>query len=186
MPRKSEKQKMLDGDPYRADDAELLADYAAAQGVLAEFNAIRADDLPALARSLARLLGSFGAGAMIKPPFRCDYGRHIRVGARSFANYGCVFLDCAAIDIGAEVQIGPGVHLYTATHPLEAASRRSGLESARPVRIGDGVWLGGRSVVCPGVSIGANTVVGAGSVVVRDLPEGVLAAGNPARVIRRL
>ncbi|HET8622709.1 MAG TPA: sugar O-acetyltransferase [Gemmatimonadales bacterium] len=123
---------------------------------------------------------------MLKPPFLCDYGFNISMGARSFVNYGSMWLDCNRITVGEDVQMGPGVHLYTATHPLDAATRKSGLESALPISIGDGVWLGGGTIVCPGVSIGENTVVGAGSVVVRDLPPNALAVGNPGRVVRSL
>ena len=177
---------MLAGAPYLASDPELSALYAAAQGLVATFNGIRADDTPALTAVLSRLFGRLGAGAVVRPSFRCDYGVHITIGPATFVNYDCVFLDCAWITIGAEVQIAPGVHLYTATHPLDAATRRSGLESARPITIGDGAWLGGRVVVCPGVTIGENTVVAAGSVVTKDLPPGVLAAGSPCRVIRPL
>ncbi len=177
---------MLAGELYRASDPELLAAYGDAQCLVAEFNATRADDIPALTRILSRLVGALGEDAIAKPSFRCDYGAHITIGPRTFINYDCVFLDCAAITIGAEVQIAPGVHLYTATHPLDALTRRSGLEAAEPITIGDGVWLGGRAVVCPGVTIGENTVVGAGSVVTRDLPPGVLAAGAPCRIIRTL
>lgn len=186
MSASQQKQRMLAGELYRADDPELLADYARAQAILAEFNATRGDDLPALRRHLARLFGFLGTEAIVKPGLRCDYGYNISLGARTFVNYDCVMLDCNTIAIGEEVQIGPGVHIYTATHPLEAVPRRSGLEAAHPVRIGDGVWLGGRSIVCPGIAIGANTVVGAGSVVTRDLPANVLAVGNPCRVVRTL
>jgi len=178
------KERMLAGEPYRASDPELMADHAAAQALVAEFNTVRADDTVGLRAVLADLLGHLGADAVIKPSFRCDYGRNIALGARTFVNYDCVFLDCNTITIGADVQIGPGVHLYTATHPLEAAPRIEGWESAHPIRIEDGVWLGGRAVVGPGVAIGARTVVGAGSVVLRDLPAGVLAVGNPCRVVR--
>ena len=183
---RTHKTRMLQGALYHAGDSELLADYGRAQAALAAFNAVRADDNAALHAALSSLLGGIGEGSVVKPAFRCDYGRHITLGPGAFVNYDCVFLDCAAITIGAEVLIGPGVHIYTATHPLEAPLRRAGWESARPVTIGDGAWLGGRSVVCPGVTIGENTVVGAGSVVTKDLPAGVLAAGTPCRVLRAL
>lgn len=180
------KEKMLAGELYLADDPELTADYARAQSILASFNGARADDLTALTRHLRDLLGHLGEDAIIKPAFRCDYGFNITIGARTFINYDCVLLDCNTITIGEEVQLGPGVHIYTATHPLDAATRRSRLESADPVVIGDGVWLAGRSVVCPGVTVGENTVVAAGSVVTQDLPPNVLAAGVPCRVLRAL
>jgi maltose O-acetyltransferase len=127
---------------------------------------------------LCVLFDTFGAGAVLRPSFRCDYGGNISIGEETFINYDCVFLDCNRITIGREVQIAPRVQIYTATHPLDAATRRSKLEFALPVVIQDGV--------CPGVTIGENTVVGAGSVVTRDLPAGVLAVGNPCRVLREL
>ena len=183
---RSQRERMLAGELYLATDRELGAAYARAQGVLAAFNATRADDVEALTQHLRELLGHLGADAIVKPTLRCDYGTNISIGARTFVNYDCVLLDCNAITIGEEVQMAPGVHVYTATHPLDAATRRSGLESALPVVIGDGVWSGGRGIVCPGVTIGENTVVGAGSVVVQDLPPNVLAVGNPCRVVRSL
>jgi maltose O-acetyltransferase len=186
MSTKTQKQRMLAGELYMANDPELAEAYARAQAVLTEFNATRGDDLPALRHLLATLLGHLGENAIVKPAFRCDYGLNISIGARSFVNYDCVMLDCNKITIGEEVQIGPGVHIYTATHPLDAPTRRSGLEAAHPVTIGNGVWLGGRSVVCPGVTVGDNTVVGAGSVVTKDLPAGILAVGSPCRVVRAL
>lgn len=182
----TQKQRMLWGGLYRADDPELMADHARAQKLLARFNALRADETTALSALLERLFSHFGEGAIVKPSMRCDYGFNVSIGARSFVNYDCVLLDCASITIGAEVQIAPGVHIYTATHPLDAATRRAGWESAMPVTIGDGAWLGGGVIVCPGVTIGENSVIGAGSVVTRDVPANSLAAGNPCRVIRGL
>lgn len=182
----TQKEKMLAGELYLANDPELAAAYTRAQTILAAFNATRGDQIEVLAAHLRDLLGHLGPDAVIKPTLRCDYGFNISIGARTFLNYDCCLLDCNTITIGEEVQVGPGVHIYTATHPLDAATRRSGLESADPVVIGDGVWLGGRSVVCPGVTIGENTVVAAGSVVTKDLPSNVLAAGVPCRVLRPL
>lgn len=175
---------MLAGEPYLAHDPELVAERRRAQRLLARFNGAGPDDDALRAETLAALLGALGEGAVIQPPFRCDYGAQITLGARSFLNYGCVLLDCARIVIGQEVQIGPGVQLYTATHPIDAATRRAGWESALPIAIGDGVWLGGGVIVCPDVSIGENSVVGAGSVVTRSLKANVVAAGNPCRVLR--
>lgn len=120
------------------------------------------------------------------PDFTCDYGYNIRLGRHVFINYHCVFLDCAPIEIGNDVQIGPSVQLYTAQHPLDAGVRRSGLESALPIRIGNDVWIGGEAVVLPGVTIGARSVVGAGSVVVHNVPPDSLVVGNPARLVRTL
>ena len=175
---------MLAGELYLASDPELAADHLRAQAILARFNASRADEDALRLELLTELFGHFGEGAVVKPSLRCDYGYNISIGARTFINYDCVLLDCNRITIGEEVQIAPGVHIYTATHPIDAATRRSGLDYALPVTIGDGVWLGGGAIVCPGVTIGENTVVGAGSVVTRSLPAGVVAAGNPCRVIR--
>jgi maltose O-acetyltransferase len=137
-------------------------------------------------RMLAELLGAFGEGSVIRPPLYCDYGYRTTVGARTFANFGLVILDVARISIGDDVQIGPNVQLLTATHPLEAGPRRDKWESAQPVTIEDNVWLGGGVIVCPGVTIGENTVVGAGSVVTKDLPADVVAVSSPARVLRSL
>ena len=131
---------------------------------------------------LRELLGAVGDGTTVKPRFMCDYGFNIRAGRNLFVNYDCIFLDVAPIDIGDDVQIAPAVQLYTATHPLDAAVRRSGLESGRPIRIGHNVWIGGGAIVLPGVTIGDDAVIGAGSVVTRDVPAGSVVVGNPARV----
>lgn len=183
-PPKGQKARMLAGELYLASDPELAADHLRAQALLAGFNASRPDEDALRLELLRELFGHLGKGAVVKPSLRCDYGYNVSIGAGTFINYDCVLLDCNRITIGEEVQMAPGVHIYTATHPLDAATRRSGLEYALPVTIGDGVWLGGGAIVCPGVTIGENTVVGAGSVVTRSLPAGMLAAGNPCRVIR--
>ncbi|WP_019997339.1 sugar O-acetyltransferase [Aureimonas ureilytica] len=182
----TQKERMLAGENYMASDPELATAHARAQTLLACFNALQGDNVDGLTGILGQLLGHLGEGAIVKPTLRCDYGWNISIGARSFVNYDCVLLDCNTITIGEEVQIAPGVHIYTATHPLDAATRRAGWESALPVVIGSGAWLGGRSIVCPGVTIGENTVVGAGSVVTKDLPANVLAVGSPCRVIRSI
>jgi len=135
---------------------------------------------------LDELLGAFGPGSEIRAPLYCDYGTHTTIGARTFANFGLVCLDVAPITIGDDVQIATNVQLLTATHPVEPGPRRDKWESAAPIVLGDNVWLGGGVIVCPGVTIGENTVVGAGSVVVRDLPPNVVAVGNPARVVRTI
>jgi maltose O-acetyltransferase len=132
------------------------------------------------------LLGAVGEGTVIRPPFQCDYGSQIHIGARTFANWGLIALDVAKITIGDDVQIGPNVQLLTATHPIEPAPRRAKWEGSKPITLHDNVWLGGGVIVCPGVTIGENTVVGAGSIVTRDLPANVVAVGNPARVIRTI
>jgi maltose O-acetyltransferase len=181
-----QKAKMLAGELYLATDPELVAADIRAQNLLFRFNMTPPDAGNERRALLLELFGSFGAGAVVRPSFRCDYGSNITIGESTFINYDCVFLDCNRIDIGREVQIAPRVQIYTATHPLDAATRRSSLEFALPVVIHDGVWLGGGAIVCPGVTIGENTVVGAGSVVTRDLPAGVLAVGNPCRVLRAI
>jgi maltose O-acetyltransferase len=178
------KKRMLAGDWYLADDEELAADTIRRARLCQAYNA--SIDPGERAGLLAQLLGSVGEGVRVRPPFQCDYGRYISIGARTFVNFGAVFLDAAPITVGADVQIGPNVQLLTPTHELDTERRRAGWEKAVPVTIGDNVWLGGGVIVCPGVTIGADTVVGAGSVVTRDLPAGVLAVGNPARVVRSL
>jgi maltose O-acetyltransferase len=181
-----QKERMLRGDLYRYDDPDLRADHVRAQLLLERFNATGVMDVAERRELLEELLGHIGDDVEIKPPFRCDYGLYTRVGAGTFVNYGAIFLDCAPITIGRDVQIATNVQLLTATHPLEAGPRREGWESAHPIALEDGVWLGGGVIVCPGVTIGANTVVGAGSVVLRDLPPDVLAVGNPSRAVREL
>jgi maltose O-acetyltransferase len=180
------KQRMLAGDWYLPDDPELAADTQRRFELCAAYNANGGAVPVDRAGILAELLGSVGVDVRIRPPFQCDYGRYIRIGEGTFVNFGAVFLDAAPITIGAHVQIGPNVQLLTPTHELDADRRREGWEKAEPITIGDNVWLGGGVIVCPGVTIGENTVVGAGAVVTRDLPAGVLAVGNPARVVRRL
>jgi maltose O-acetyltransferase len=178
------KDRMLRGELYLADDAELIADMARAQAVLARFNATGHDEREEQDRLLRDLLGGVGDGVVIRPTFRCDYGAHITIGAGTFVNYDCVMLDVAPITIGDSCQIATCVQLLTATHPVDPGPRRAGWESGAPIVLGDNVWLGGGVIVCPGVTIGDDTVVGAGAVVTRDLPSGVVAVGNPARVLR--
>ena len=180
------KERMLRGELYRADDPELLADYRRCQGLLRRFNALGNDQPDQQRALLAEILGGLAEGTIVRGPLYCDYGIHIRIGPRTFINYGTVILDCAPVQIGADVQIATNVQLLTASHPLDAAARAKGWEFARPIAVGDGTWLGGGVIVCPGVSIGPGSVVGAGSVVTRDVPAGVLAVGNPCRVLREL
>ena len=183
---RSAKERMLAGDLYVADDPELAADDLRAMALLEAYNRSPAADPAGRRRILEELLAAFGAGSEIRPPFYCDYGSHLRIGAGVFANFGLVALDVAPITIGDDVQIGPNVQLLTPTHPTEPGLRRDKWEAARPIVIGDNVWLGGGTIVLPGVTIGENTVVGAGTVVTRDLPPDVVAVGNPARVVRHL
>jgi maltose O-acetyltransferase len=183
---RTQRERMLAGDLYIADDPELAAASLRAAELTKAFNDSSPADEAEQRRILTELLGSLGEGTVIRPPFYCDYGSHTHVGARGFVNFGLVALDVATIHVGDDVQVGPYVQLLTATHPLEPGPRRAKWESAEPIAIEDNVWLGGGVIVCPGVTIGADTVVGAGAVVTKDLPAGVLAAGVPARVLRPL
>ena len=179
-----EKEKMLRGELYRGDDAELTAERRRCQAVLRAFNT--ETDEEARTALLSQLLGRLGEGTEIQPPFVCDYGYNVSIGARAFVNYGGVFLDVAPIVIGDHVQIATAVQLLTADHPREPELRRRGLESASPIEIEENVWIGSGAILCPGVTVGKDSIVGAGSVVTRAVPAGVVAAGNPCRVIREL
>jgi maltose O-acetyltransferase len=181
---RSQRERMVAGELYLADDPQLVQESRRAEALTKEYNESSPFDPARRMRILGDLLGSIGEEAEIRPPFYCDYGFHIHIGARTFVNFGLFALDVAEIRIGDDVQIGPSVQLLTPTHPLEPEPRRAKWEAAKPIAIGDNAWLGGGVVVCPGVTIGQDTVVGAGAVVTRDLPPGVLAVGNPARVVR--
>jgi maltose O-acetyltransferase len=181
---RSEKQKMLAGELYDASDAELQADQRAAQRWLARYNAMLGRSPAELGAALAERLGAVGEGTLIRPPFHCDYGFNIRLGARVFLNFGCVILDVVEVTIGDGTQIGPAVQILAADHPRRPEERATGLEFGRPVRIGRNVWIGGGAILLPGVSIGDDALIGAGSVVTSDVPAGATAFGNPARVRR--
>ncbi|MFF2606775.1 sugar O-acetyltransferase [Arthrobacter koreensis] len=183
---RSMRDRMQAGDLYIADDPQLEADSLRAASLSDQYNRLSPQDPDAAAPLLAELLGGIGEQSVIRAPLFVDYGKYLTVGARTFINFNLTALDVAAITIGDDVQIGPNVQLLTPTHPLEAEARRDKLEAAKPITIGNNVWLGGGVIVLPGVNIGENTVVGAGSVVTRDLPANVVAVGNPARVIREL
>jgi maltose O-acetyltransferase len=180
------KRRMLSGELYLASDPEIRADQARTQALLERFNATRHAERDLRDGLLRELLGEVGDGVVVRPPFWCDYGTYITIGAGTFVNYACTMLDVAPIRIGATCQIATGVQLLTPTHPIDPEPRRQGWEAAEPITIGDNVWLGGGAIVCPGVTIGDDTVVGAGAVVTRDLPAGVVAAGVPARVHREI
>lgn len=181
----SEREKMVAGELYNASDPELTAARTRARELTRAFN-ISPEDQQQRRDILAQLFRSAGPKLWVEPPFFCDYGFNISVGENVFFNFNCVVLDCAPVIIGDNALFGPAVQIYTATHPLSAAERRIGLEFALPVNIGSDTWIGGGAIILPGVTIGDRTVVGAGSVVTRDLPPGVFAAGNPARVVREL
>ncbi|MEO6082058.1 MAG: sugar O-acetyltransferase [Umezawaea sp.] len=181
-----QKERMLRGEWY-LDESDLAEERRRCWRVLDGFNATGADDDDERRRILGGLLAQFGPGARVLPRFQCSYGSLISIGANSFVNNDALFMDDAPITIGADVRIGPRVQLLTALHPVEDHERRrAGWERPAPIAIGDNAWLGGGVIVCPGVTIGGNAVIGAGSVVVRDVPDHVFAAGYPARVIRRL
>ncbi|MEV4552496.1 sugar O-acetyltransferase [Nonomuraea wenchangensis] len=183
---RSMRERMLAGDLYLADDPELAEHNLRAMDLMEAFNTTPAREPQRRRRLLTELLGAVGEGTEIRPPLRVDYGSNIRIGARSFANFGLVALDVAPITIGDDVQIGTNVQLLTPTHPVDPEPRRAKWEAACPITIGDNVWLGSGSIVLAGVTIGENTVVGAGAVVTRDLPANVVAVGNPARVVRTI
>lgn len=177
---------MESGEPYLADDPELAAMSARARSLAYRINTTDPTDHGTLRALLEELLARIGADTEIRPPVQVDYGSYIEIGDRTFINYGLICLDVARVTIGDDVQLGPNVQLLTPTHPVDPEPRRAKWEAAEPIVIGDNVWLGGGVIVCPGVTIGANTVVGAGAVVTRDLPANVVAVGNPARVVRTL
>ncbi|MGF0177108.1 sugar O-acetyltransferase [Streptomyces sp. Marseille-Q5077] len=179
-------ERMQAGDLYIADDPEIARRQQEAVRLAARYQAGYAEDADAARPILAELLGALGEEAHVRPPLYVDYGSNVAIGARTFVNYSLTALDVAAITIGEDCQIGPNVQLLTPTHPLEPQPRRDKLEAARPITIGDNVWLGGGAIVLPGVTIGDNSVIGAGAVVTRDIPANVVAVGNPARVVRSL
>lgn len=183
---RSNRERMLAGDLYIADDPENARLAQRAVRLMRDYQRVSAEDEAGARPILEDLLGSLGAEAFIKAPLFVDYGENLHVGARTFINYNLTALDVAPITIGEDCQIGPGVQLLTPTHPLEPAPRRDRLEAALPIMIGDNVWLGGAVIVCPGVSIGENSVIGAGAVVTRDIPANVVAVGNPAKVVKHL
>ena len=192
----TQRERMLRGEPYDTRDPELLALAHRARALIASFTAAPSTDLAARRTILAELLGSVGEEVWIEPPFFVDYGAHVHIGDRTFVNVNCVFLDSAEIRIGADGLIAPAVQLLTATHPLQAGERvltateRAGRSPfrtyAKPITIGDRVWLGAGAIVMPGVTIGDDVTIGAGSLVTTDIPSGSLAFGHPCRVQRTL
>ncbi len=183
---RSHRQRMLAGQLYLGSDPELAAAHRRARRLMDRFNRTAPDATADRVRILDELLGQLGRDSEVRPPFFCDYGSQIRIGARTFVNFGLVALDPAPITIGSDVQIGPNVQLLTPTHPIDPDLRRAKWEGAQPIVIADNVWLGGGAIVLPGVSIGENSVVGAGAVVTGDVPAGVVVVGNPARVLREV
>lgn len=181
---RTNRERMLAGDNYIADDPDSMVEAQRAVRLTNQYLAAYAEDAAAARPILQDLIGTLGDGAEIKPPLFVDYGSYISIGAGTFINYNLTALDVAPIVIGRDCQLGPHVQLLTPTHPIDPRMRRDKLESAKPITIGDNVWLGGGVIVLPGVTIGDNSIIGAGAVVTKDVPPDVIAVGNPARVIR--
>jgi maltose O-acetyltransferase len=181
-----ERARMVAGELYRASDPELVRERARARRLLARYNASDSDAAEDRRALLSELFAQLGEDAWVEPPFHCDYGWNVSLGDGAYLNFGCVVLDCAPVEIGPLAKLGPGVKLCAATHPTDPAQREDGLEYALPIRLGRNVWIGAGAIVGPGVTIGEDSVVGAGSVVLRDVPPRVVAAGNPCRVLREL
>jgi maltose O-acetyltransferase len=171
---------MLAGELYHAGDPELVADRERCERLMREYNA-RGDSAV-----LRDLLGALGENSYIRPPFFCDYGFNITLGDNVFLNFNCVILDVVAVTIGNRVQMASAVQILAADHPLDAETRATGLENGHPITIDDDAWIGGGAILCPGVTVGCGSVIGAASVVTRDIPPGVVAVGNPCRVLRKL
>ncbi len=183
---KTEKEKMLAGELYLASDPELSSERLQARILLKQLNDSNPEEVEFRQQIFNQLLGAKGKNFWIEPPFFCDYGYNIVAGDDVFFNFNCVILDVTPVTFGHRVLVGPNVQFYAATHPMEAVVRGSLLEYGKPIAIGDDVWIGGGSIICPGVKIGAKTIIGAGSVVTKDIPEGVVAAGNPCTVIKKI
>lgn len=181
----NEKEKMLNGELYDANDPELVAERERARELTRQYNQTKTDNPEVRRDLLEELLGSLGEDCDIEPPFRCDYGYNIHLGENFYANFDCVILDVCRVEIGRNCLLGPGVHIYAATHPLDADERIRGPEYGKPVTIGDNVWIGGRAVLNPGVSVGDNAVIASGAIVTDDVPDDVLVQGNPATIVKK-
>lgn len=182
----AEKSKMLAGELYDAADPELANERLHARLLLKRYNELPAGQQELRQQLLKELIPSQGAGLWIEPPFYCDYGTNISLGDKVYFNFNCIILDVMQVTIGSNVLIGPAVQIYTAMHPMNWKERASGVEFAKAISIGSDTWVGGGAIICPGVTVGSRSVIGAGSVVTRDIPDNVFAAGNPCRVIRVL
>jgi maltose O-acetyltransferase len=182
----TEKQKMLRGDLYNAYDSELTNERRRTRLLLKQFNDSSDDQQELRKQILSKLIPLQGENLWIEPPFFCDYGNNIIVGDKVFFNFNCIILDVMRVSIGSNVLFGPSVQIYTATHPMNWKERATGLESAKPISIGSDVWIGGGVIICGGANIGHRSVIGAGSVVTRDIPDDVFAAGNPCKPIKPL
>ncbi|QEU60679.1 hypothetical protein KDRO_D03730 [Kluyveromyces lactis] len=182
---RSEKEKMLIGEPYLCMDPELVEERLKARRLVYDFNQSKPEDEALRERILDKLLGKHD-NAFIEPNFRCDYGSNITVGKNFYANFDCIMLDVCKIEIGDDVLLGPGVHIYTASHALDPIERSKGVEFGIPVKIGNRVWIGGNVTILPGVTIGDNAVIGSGSVITKDVDANVVVAGNPAKFIKHI
>ncbi len=181
----TEKEKMLSGQLYDASDPELAQDRLNARLLFQKINRLGDESVMERNQLLSQLLGKNGEGVWIEPPFYCDYGYNIKVGDKVFMNFNCCLLDVMPITIGDNVLLGPNVQLYTATHPMDAKTRSEWLVYAKPISIGNDVWIGGSAIICPGVTIGNGVVIGTGAVVTKDVPDDVFVAGNPAKIIKK-
>ena len=182
----TEKEKMIQGLLYRPSDEELVLDRQEARRLTRLFNGTTEMDVAERTKLLKQLFGTTGESLYIEPDFRCDYGYNIHVGENFYANFNCVILDVCPVKIGKDCMLAPGVQIYSATHPLDPVERNSGVEYGKPVTIGDNAWIGGSSIINPGVTIGNNVVVASGSVVVKDVPDHVVVGGNSARIIKEI
>ncbi len=183
---KTEKEKMLDGELYDPLDKQLSDERLRTRLLIKALNDTREDQTQERARILQELIPNAGAGLWLQPPFYCDYGSNMIIGEKVFFNFNCIVLDVTYVRIGSRTLFGPNVQIYTATHPVDYKERAAGVEFAKPIIIGEDVWVGGSAIICPGVTIGDRTIIGAGSVVTRDIPSDVFAAGNPCKVVREL
>ncbi|MDD2353698.1 MAG: sugar O-acetyltransferase [Atribacterota bacterium] len=181
-----QKEKMLSGKPYLAFDEELLQERQYAKEQIFKFNSLNPNDIEKRNKIIRNMFGKTKETFFIEPPFRCDYGYNIEIGNNFYSNYNLIILDCAKVIIGDNVMLGPNVGIYTAGHPLHHETRNTLYEFAFPVTIGDNVWIGGNVVINPNVNIGKNTVIGSGSVVIKDIPDNVIAVGNPCKVLRKI
>ena len=182
----TEKEKMLSGQMYNPNDKELNTERHIARTIFQKINSMDGDQKKEQNKLFAKLLGQSVKGLWIEPPFYCDYGYNIKVGKNVFMNFNCCILDVMEVKIGNNIMIGPNVQIYTATHPIDAKTRSSWLEFAKPVNIGNDVWIGGGAIICPGVTIGNGAVIGAGTVVTKNVPDNVVFAGNPAKFIKNI
>jgi maltose O-acetyltransferase len=182
----TEKEKMLSGKPYKAFGMELLTERQNAKELIFDFNALRPAEIEKRNNIIKQLFGKILEPFFIEPPFRCDYGYNISIGVNFYSNYNLTILDCAKVTIGNNVFIAPNVSLFTAGHPIHFEPRNQEFEHALPITIGNNVWIGGNVVINPGITIGDNSVIGAGSIVTRNIPDNVIAFGNPCRIVRNI